>query len=109
MPFPDGKMLPLAILFVVGFVVMDLANGACCGTHTACCPLWKGCCGDCTYGTPYCGYGGCNIFGCNCDGGCRSGSGNCIPGCIRSKRRRSASLTAHASPLEMFTGLDINK
>ncbi|KAH9388474.1 hypothetical protein TYRP_023443 [Tyrophagus putrescentiae] len=28
-------------------------------------------CGDCTLPTPYCGYGPCNIFGCNCDGGCR--------------------------------------
>jgi hypothetical protein len=23
--------------------------------------------------TSYCGYGSCNIFGCNCDGGCRTG------------------------------------
>ena len=30
-----------------------------------------GVCSDCTFGTPYCGYGKCNIFGCNCDGGCR--------------------------------------
>ncbi|TGZ79455.1 hypothetical protein EX30DRAFT_397042 [Ascodesmis nigricans] len=29
------------------------------------------CCGDGTPPTPYCGYGQCNIFGCNCDGGCR--------------------------------------
>ncbi|TGZ79457.1 hypothetical protein EX30DRAFT_342336 [Ascodesmis nigricans] len=29
------------------------------------------CCADGTQGTPYCGYGPCNIFGCNCDGGCR--------------------------------------
>ena len=28
-------------------------------------------CEDCTVATPYCGYGSCNIFGCNCDGGCR--------------------------------------
>ncbi|KAF2668930.1 hypothetical protein BT63DRAFT_246062 [Microthyrium microscopicum] len=26
-------------------------------------------CADGTLGTPYCGKGGCNRFGCNCDGG----------------------------------------
>ncbi|MEO8672416.1 MAG: EF-hand domain-containing protein [Tahibacter sp.] len=30
-----------------------------------------GYCGDCTVGTPCCGYGPCNIFCGNCDGGCR--------------------------------------
>lgn len=29
-------------------------------------------CADGTAGTPCCAYGGCNIFCCNCDGGCRS-------------------------------------
>ncbi|KAF8884337.1 hypothetical protein BD779DRAFT_784310 [Infundibulicybe gibba] len=33
-------------------------------------------CGDGTGCTPYCGYGPCNIFGCNCDGGCRGGISN---------------------------------
>lgn len=28
-------------------------------------------CYDGTIATPYCGHGPCNIFGCNCDGGCR--------------------------------------
>lgn len=28
-------------------------------------------CEDGTEGTPYCGYGACNIVGCNCAGGCR--------------------------------------
>lgn len=28
-------------------------------------------CGDGTPPTPHCGKGPCNIFGCNCDGGCR--------------------------------------
>jgi hypothetical protein len=30
-------------------------------------------CYDCTPSTYYCGVGECNIFGCNCDGGCRQG------------------------------------
>lgn len=33
-------------------------------------------CNDGTESTPYCGYGTCNIFGCNCDGGCRMGTLN---------------------------------
>ena len=28
-------------------------------------------CADCTSPTPYCGYGRCNFFGCDCAGGCR--------------------------------------
>jgi len=28
-------------------------------------------CRDCTVGSPCCGYGECNVFCCNCDGGCR--------------------------------------
>lgn len=31
-------------------------------------------CNDGTEGTPYCGYGSCNIFGYNCAGGCRQGT-----------------------------------
>ncbi|KAF8873759.1 hypothetical protein BD779DRAFT_282031 [Infundibulicybe gibba] len=32
-------------------------------------------CNDGTKCVPYCGYGQCNIFGCNCDGGCRKAVG----------------------------------
>ncbi|KZS90642.1 hypothetical protein SISNIDRAFT_468415 [Sistotremastrum niveocremeum HHB9708] len=32
-------------------------------------------CPDCTEATPCCGYGKCNIFCCNCDGGCRGFKG----------------------------------
>ncbi len=42
-----------------------------------------GFCGDCSAGTPCCGYGPCNFFCGNCDGGCRHGpatEGN--PQCI---------------------------
>lgn len=34
-----------------------------------------GWCADCTSPTPCCGYGPCNIFCFNCDGGCRSAPG----------------------------------
>ncbi|KIM72254.1 hypothetical protein PILCRDRAFT_829885 [Piloderma croceum F 1598] len=36
-----------------------------------CCPCPYIECLDGTLCTPYCGYGPCNIFGCNCDNGCR--------------------------------------
>ena len=31
-------------------------------------------CYDCTESTVYCGLGKCNVFGCNCDDGCRKGN-----------------------------------
>lgn len=31
-------------------------------------------CADCSEATIYCGVGQCNVFGCNCDGGCRKGN-----------------------------------
>uniref|UniRef100_A0A915HIM2 Uncharacterized protein n=1 Tax=Romanomermis culicivorax TaxID=13658 RepID=A0A915HIM2_ROMCU len=35
-------------------------------------------CKDCTTATPCCGYRSCNIFYCNCAGGCRDGdAGSC--------------------------------
>lgn len=41
-----------------------------------------GYCADCTSPTPCCGYGPCNIFCFNCDGGCRQPpSGNHDPSC----------------------------
>lgn len=38
-----------------------------------------GCCADGTPGTPCCGYGPCNIFCGNCDGGCRHAPDNGQP------------------------------
>lgn len=43
-------------------------------------------CCDGTAGTPCCGYGPCNIFCCNCDGGCREGPGgncDCVTKCTQ--------------------------
>lgn len=34
---------------------------------------WRHVCSDCTWGTPFCGQGPCNIFGCGCLGECRTG------------------------------------
>ena len=70
------------------------AEGACCNEQSV-----KGCdangreisfywkaCGDCTKGTPQCGYRKCNIFGCACGGGCRNGKCN-NPGCPNRGKR----------------------
>lgn len=60
-------------------------------------------CGDCTDGTPYCGYGPCNIFKCNCDGGCRKGScsdtcgGTQTPNIPSGRKRRDAISTNSSS------------
>lgn len=42
-----------------------------CGQQYNC---YKYLCYDGTEATYYCGVGGCNIFGCNCAGGCRQGT-----------------------------------
>jgi hypothetical protein len=54
-------------------------------------------CGDNTEPTPCCGYGPCNIFCCNCDGGCRS------------SRRRSNPDEIAANDLATFGEIDLNK
>ncbi|CAF3819589.1 unnamed protein product [Rotaria sp. Silwood1] len=46
--------------------VNELFKGSCCYGN-----FFTNRCGDGTYGNPYCGRGQCNMFGCNCDGGCR--------------------------------------
>lgn len=40
-------------------------EAVCCRANIA------GRCKDGTKGTPYCGYGKCDFFGCKCAGGCR--------------------------------------
>ncbi|KAF8884357.1 hypothetical protein BD779DRAFT_1674171 [Infundibulicybe gibba] len=60
-------------------------------------------CGDGTSCTPYCGYGPCNIFGCNCDGGCRALTGQ--------KRARSfahTGLAAAGATEDRFNAADTN-
>ncbi len=76
-----------------------MAKSACCDDEgDKDCPNGGSpCCGDCTFGTPYCGRGPCNMFGCNCDGGCRSGA--CHGG-----RRRLIDFQ-----LNYFNIIDINK
>ena len=57
----------LTFAAVALFTEVTEISGACCYSDA------NNKCGDCTDGTPNCGYGPCNFFGCACDGGCRSG------------------------------------
>ncbi|XP_078609213.1 uncharacterized protein LOC144880728 isoform X1 [Branchiostoma floridae x Branchiostoma japonicum] len=66
----------LGLCALLTVLMVDQADSVCCyptplcigfNTNNQC----KGRCQDGTSGSPYCGKGGCNIFGCNCYGGCR--------------------------------------
>ena len=85
-----------ALFFSLALHSIPVAKGACCTEQ-----LVKGCdangreinlywkaCGDCTGGTPNCGYRKCNIFSCACGGGCRTGKCN-NPGCPNGRGKRS--------------------
>ncbi len=56
------------ILIIISMLVFTSVqiNAECCYAHNEYCK-------DCTMGTPFCGYGPCNEFGCQCRGGCRTG------------------------------------
>ncbi|HSX62095.1 MAG TPA: EF-hand domain-containing protein [Tahibacter sp.] len=86
-----------------------IANAQCSGNAF-------GYCADCTTPTPCCGYGPCNIFCFNCDGGCRQApSGDRDPSCgsmtrtdavgdaIRGKTRPAPELKPAR---EAFDGID---
>jgi len=60
-----------AVLLLIGFFTISNAFAVCCGP--VCGGAVGGTCGDCTTTSAYCGNGSCNMFGCNCDGGCRTG------------------------------------
>ena len=57
-----------AIFFLLACLtfLIEGVNGVCCNPRSVC--------GDGTPPTPHCGYGKCNMFGCDCTGGCRSGT-----------------------------------
>ena len=90
----DRKLINLGLRTLIVLAVLVLASGA---SYAECCnPVSGGICGDGTCGTPCCGYGKCNIFCCNCDGGCRTGCVTC---------GTSAGLTAS---IEYFDEVDAN-
>ena len=61
-------MRHLSTLIAILVVVVVLRD-----VDAKCCYSWFSRCGDCSRPTFYCEVGRCNIFGCNCDGGCRRG------------------------------------
>ncbi|XP_078689871.1 uncharacterized protein LOC144921103 [Branchiostoma floridae x Branchiostoma belcheri] len=67
----------LGLTGLLMMLMVDQADSACCYARKTSCSGWiwnkrcTGRCADGTQGTPYCGRGPCNIFGCNCNGGCR--------------------------------------
>ncbi|CAG7734546.1 unnamed protein product [Allacma fusca] len=64
-----------------------------------CCELaWKEECDDYEMGTPCCGVGSCNMFCCNCEGGCRTWDPNKM-------YKRQATST---DPYDKHRSLDIN-
>ncbi|XP_013392241.1 uncharacterized protein LOC106160243 [Lingula anatina] len=63
-----------AILLVAVFVAASMVEV---GQAVCCIIVRSDYCADCKMGTPYCGVGSCNIFGCACQGGCRK-SEDCV-------------------------------
>ncbi|XP_019638342.1 PREDICTED: uncharacterized protein LOC109480560 [Branchiostoma belcheri] len=67
----------LGLTGLLMMLMVDQADSACCRATIRSCSGWfwnrrcTGRCRDGTGGTPYCGRGPCNWFGCNCNGGCR--------------------------------------
>ena len=71
------------IFLILGIFSISQVFGVCCGGSYDLEKIKKRChvtddrfandlCPDCELKTPYCGKGPCNIFGCNCQGGCRT-------------------------------------
>ena len=74
-------MKSLHALFLVCMAALGLLSGE---AAAQCSGNIYGFCADCTTPTPCCGYGPCNIFCGNCDGGCRhppDGGGQRDPSC----------------------------
>ena len=61
----------LFLLAVLTWHYLPRTRGECCPTRPC---GSKSICADCSLGTPYCGRGLCNIFGCNCESGCLADS-----------------------------------
>lgn len=64
-PFHPAALLAFLLVVLAASFLPAPVLAECCDRDSC------GRCGDHTQGTPCCGYGKCNIFCCNCDGGCR--------------------------------------
>ena len=71
---------------ILGIWMVNEVDAECCRAVTRIDD--KPVCGDCTWATPFCAHGRCNVFGCNCAGGCRSGR------CAYAARRRRRGVQA---------------
>jgi hypothetical protein len=95
-------ILAVTILVVVALQLATKVDAACCSANKDL-QYNNGVgfiytkCGDDTKPRPCCGYGACNIFCCNCNGGCRS------------SRRRSNPEEIAANDLATFGEIDLNK
>lgn len=71
--FPITKLVAMKLIVFFGVVTSLLPSvlAVCCREKC------NSRCSDGTGATPCCAHGGCNIFCCNCDGGCRTGNFNC--------------------------------
>ncbi|CAG2174247.1 unnamed protein product, partial [Oppiella nova] len=63
------------LLAVVVMSCIDMSSGECCYVPLKCEESSRSVerCYDCSEASYYCGIGKCNVFGCDCDGGCRKG------------------------------------
>ena len=91
---PMMKTAFLTLLFS-GLLAVTNAYAVCCGP--VCGGPIGGTCGDCTTTNAYCGYGPCNIFGCNCDGGCRTGRCDQLNGSSESTQDKFSEIDQDAS------------
>ena len=94
------KSMVIVLLAVCLAFLADKAAGDCCYKKGG----WvfgKGQCRDCTAGTPYCGVGRCNLFGCSCNGGCRNG---------KCGRKRTVDEDERVDgPADIFNQIDLNQ
>ncbi|XP_013390178.1 uncharacterized protein LOC106158650 [Lingula anatina] len=108
--------LPVTIVIVAlsAALVIKHAQAVCCHTVN------DVFCGDCSETYTYCGVGWCNLFGCACQGGCKSGcadikvvvSGGWFPSstceCLN-KRSLARPLSKHVvNPRDVFRNIDID-
>lgn len=95
--FSHQLMLKTAclVLLLAGLLAVSNAYAVCCGP--VCGGAIGGTCGDCTSTNAYCGYGPCNIFGCNCDGGCRTGRCDQLNGTAASTQDKFSAIDNDAN------------
>lgn len=79
-----AKVAIVTVSFIIIAAMMSPTNAECCPNAIALIPncysayeCFEYICADGTLlsrDDNYCGFGACNLFGCNCDGGCRQNS-----------------------------------